>query len=935
MTSASILSPDSIDLLFPFGFSIDSNGRLLTVGSKLSLLLPEALPGAVWTSMLKLERPVVRSAELQLADLDNQLIILQEVNGRFRLRGQLLADGTDRFCFLVSPWIEALSQLENLGLQLNDFALHDATPDVLYAMELQRTMVDDLKVLNDRLLAQRGQLSVANQKLERLSLLASRILSPVIIANASDEIEWVNEAFTQLTGYTLDEVVGRQPSQFLIGPETDRSTLDFINECCIAGRPFSCEIVNYTKERNPYWASLEVHPILDGDRRASGYICLQIDITRRKQAARLDALEITVSRRLAPDPEIEPALNELLPIIAAQLHLAGVYCWRASGSNAELACREHYVDASRFPQELQVDAALRFDKIGYDLSQRILQDPTLQSSSLHCGNLLSVIGLPLLVGETLYGMLEIYLDSHSEAGLLQTDFLTRLARSLAQFLSRKQAQWRQAELLSTLRATLEATADGLIIIDSHQRIVGHNQRLIDLWRFSPHFLDLASTDQVCAHILDQLQSPQSFIEQVERVERNAASVAEFTIALLDGRVFDVLNHPQRIKDTIIGRIWSFRDVTERWRSNQALRESEERYRMVSDSASDGILTLDVQQRIIYANDAAARILGHQKDQLIGHTVVEFIPSGIVHSPSSLQSFELNGVHASGQSLTLDVSLGESLVAGEPQRTVIFRDVTQRKLFETQLTEAKQQAESANKAKSDFLANMSHELRTPLNAILGYGEILIEDANDNGHSQYIRDLERILSAGKHLLNVINDILDISKIEAGKMVLRPEWVFLPDLLNDCYSLALPLAARNNNELRFADFAQLGNFWTDPTRLRQSLFNLLSNACKFTQNGLVELRFDWNTNGVRRELLLSVRDTGPGIAPADQARLFSPFTQLNSSATRAAGGTGLGLAITRQLASALGGTVSLDSTPGNGSTFTLALPVLSPEDLPGHND
>jgi signal transduction histidine kinase/DNA-binding response OmpR family regulator len=236
------------------------------------------------------------------------------------------------------------------------------------------------------------------------------------------------------------------------------------------------------------------------------------------------------------------------------------------------------------------------------------------------------------------------------------------------------------------------------------------------------------------------------------------------------------------------------------------------------------------------------------------------------------------------------------------------------------------AEAANRAKSSFLANMSHELRTPLNAIIGYSEILADDAVDAGYHALLPDLGKITSASKHLLSLINDILDVSKIEAGRMEAFLESFEIKPMIDDVAAVVVPLLTKNANRLVLEIDDRLGAMRSDVTKIRQCLLNLLSNACKFTERGTVTLKVCRQTlEGGAEQVEFAVSDTGIGMSAEQIDGLFRPFTQADSSTTRRYGGTGLGLALTKSFAELLGGDVRAESSPGAGSRFVLTLPLV----------
>jgi signal transduction histidine kinase/DNA-binding response OmpR family regulator len=253
------------------------------------------------------------------------------------------------------------------------------------------------------------------------------------------------------------------------------------------------------------------------------------------------------------------------------------------------------------------------------------------------------------------------------------------------------------------------------------------------------------------------------------------------------------------------------------------------------------------------------------------------------------------------------------------------DVTERRRVEDEVAAAREAAESANRTKSLFVANMSHELRTPLNAILGYSELLQEEAADLELDSFVADLGRIASAGKHLLALINDILDLSKIEAGKMEIFLEEFDLGEMIAEVVATIQPLIAENGNSLTVECGASLGTMHADQMKVRQGLFNLLSNALKFTTGGTVTVNAGREQMDGRAWIVFRVADTGIGMSAEQLVKLFQDFTQADASTTRKFGGTGLGLALTRRYSQMMGGDVTVYSEPGAGSVFTLKLPAV----------
>ncbi len=362
-----------------------------------------------------------------------------------------------------------------------------------------------------------------------------------------------------------------------------------------------------------------------------------------------------------------------------------------------------------------------------------------------------------------------------------------------------------------------------------------------------------------------------------------------------------------------------------------------------ETLGEGLIITDAADVVVYVNSRMTQLSGYAAEEMVGRAVPDLLVPPeeqaaygehmLLRLQGMSEQYELVLQRKDGSRFWAEIT---ATAFRAPDGRIVgtlgaVMDVSDRKRIQEELVAAVDASEDASRAKSAFLANMSHELRTPLNAVIGYSEMLTEEARERGLDILLPDLDKIHSAGKHLLRLINDILDLSKIEAGRMEMFPEVFDVSALVREVSGTIRPLAERRGNLLDLRCGEEALRMRADQTRVRQVLLNLMSNAAKFTENGRVTLDVERTEVNGAPWMRFRVIDTGIGLSPEQLAKLFKAFAQADASTTRKYGGTGLGLVISRQLCQMMGGEVTVESDPGRGSVFTMLLPCnLAPGEL-----
>ena len=747
------------------------------------------------------------------------------------------------------------------------------------------------------------------EKLKELALVASQTTEMIVISDAAGRITWVNDAFEKRSEYTLQEAIGRKPSELVQGPETNPETVRRLSDGIKARLSQTDSILNYTKSGVKYWIDLNINPVIDEHGKCTNFIAVMRDVTVVRQAH--EELRHT---------------KELLEQTSKVARIGG---WEYDVSKKILT----WSDLTKEIHRVSQDFVPKLEDV-FELYRNEISRAKIIRAYQECVDLGKPISLDIQITTGFQEEIWVRIVGQAKCENGKTVQIFGTIQDVDELKKAEESSLKNVVLLRKLSNQVPGTLFQFQVFDTGLMTFPYvSKRSLSLYH-----LDHGNTISDKSELFKKVhpEDLEKFGKSIS-VSRHTLSKwsHDYRVVGDDGEVRWLNGEavPERLEDSVLWHGY-LKDITARKETEEKILQSEIKYRTLYNSTSDAVILIN-DKGFFDCNDATLKMYEIDSFEEFmslrpADILPEYQPDGS-HSETLIQEYRqkafANGSHRfewenkrikSGENFSVEVLLNAIDLDGEKITQAVVRDIAERKLAEQEILKAQAQAEAASKSKSEFLTNMSHEIRTPLNGVIGFTDLLMKTDLDETQHQY---LSMVFQSANSLLDIINDILDFSKIEAGKLELSIEKTDLLEICGQVADMVTYQAHQKDLEILLNIASNVPRYISvDPVRLRQILINLLGNAVKFTEAGEIELKVEVNSEALNGDtsFRFSVRDTGIGINAKNLQKIFEAFAQEDASTTKRFGGTGLGLPISNKLLALMNSDLQLVSVPDEGSTF-----------------
>ncbi len=893
--------------LFPFYILLNKELEIIDGGKSLLKLYPDAIAQPL-SGIFTISRPSFTAIKIDdLQALHDQPVVLKSLqkNSNLSLRGQFeFLPAAEQCIFVGSPIFNSVDELTEHHLSIPDFANHDASIDLLHLVKAKENISEDLKELLKILHYKKEQQHREQQEIKRLSLVASLNESGVIFINRECSILWSNEGFSNFTGYAPDEILNKFFYELGDGPLFDKDAMFMIIEELEQGKTIETEFAYYKKNGQLSWCKGKGQPIPGATGADQRFFMIVEDVTdKRQQDEKLKILSLIAEDNINA-VIIADADGRIEWVNKSFTNITGYHLNEVKGKKPG-----HLLQGGQSSNETKRFMHEQLSK-GNDFNAEIVN--------------YSKDGRPYWINVQCQAIKDA-------SGKINGFFAIE-----EDITEKKLSSQRLQESEKRLSALITNLHSGILVEDENRKIVLANALFCEMFNIAatPEMLTGTDRSQLALHADEIFKKPADFIRDIEKLLDEKKLVIDDILQLQDGRYFSRDYIPIYIEDVYRGHLWKYTDITAQKHAENALLIREEKYRGIIANMNLGLLEVDTNEIIQFANNSFCEMSGYSTDELIGN----YAPLLFIDKDALPISEEKNIKRVAGVSDAYEMQArnkkGEPkwwLISGAPRYNDdgemvgsigIHLDITDHKLMEVQLKAAKEVAENAQAAEQEFLANMSHEIRTPLNAIAGMTYLLQDTPVSDEQQEY---LDVVQSSTDILLRLVTNILDISKIEAGKIEANIKEIDIMHLLK---GLEKTIRIQHKNSDVKIVFEYPGTpahyMESDDLMITQVLLNLLSNASKFTTTGQIKLQAELYSNHDDKVLFnVMISDTGKGMSKQEQNSIFEKFVQGGDEDSRAKG-TGLGLAITKKLIEFLKGTIYVQSREGEGTKFTISIPM-----------